>query len=277
MEWSKLKTIILILLLIVDLFLVGLALYLHHQTRQTRLDAEADLVALFAEHAITLDPAALPDEKSSFVLHFAARNSDAETGIASALLGSVTESSLEAGEHVFRSDRGTAVFYADGTFSFTPVRGTFPLTAEPREQAESYLRQMGIEAICIDVLATSRGTEVIFLQTLNDLPLFPCRSTLRFSSTELLSCSGRCVPGDLTVYGSEAAHTLPTLLLRFLTDVSNGGDICNRIDALAFGYHFTAYGSVISPVLCISTDIGDYYVDALSGTVDRSALLSDAA
>ncbi len=273
MAWSKLKTIIIILLAAVDLLLAGLALHLHEQTRQQHLAAQADLAALFAADDIAFEPATLPDENGLLLPCSTTRNADAEQTAAAALLGSVTETSFTVGTRTFTSDRGAAVFSADGSFTITPVDGAVPLSGTAARQAERWLRDMGLEAVLTDTEETEEMLRLTYTQTVEDQPVFACTVDFLFSSDALLSCSGRCFLGELQPYGIETNLSLSTLLLRFRNDVTGSGDLCSAITALDYGYRApAAYGGSLSPVLRVRTNIGDYFVDLSTAALERAVV-----
>ncbi len=270
MEWSKLKSIILILLVIVDLLLVGLALYLHAQTRHQRLSAETDLIALFAQSDITLPASCLPKREPLLSPRATIRDTEAEERAAAALLGEITDSNLSGSIHSFTSETGTAVFSADGKFSFTLAPGALPVTGSPARHASNQLRAMGIEGIQTESSGEAETSELVFTQTIEDLPIFSCTVTFGYDETSLVSCSGRCILGETPVRSGDTPLSTSTLLLNFLNEVKAGGDLCTEITALDYGYRFSgSYGSTLTPVLRISTNIGDYFVNASVASVNR--------
>ncbi|MBR2666663.1 MAG: hypothetical protein IKD96_00695 [Oscillospiraceae bacterium] len=271
MEWSKLKSIILILLVVVDLLLMGLAMYLHAQTRHQRQNAEADLIALFAQSDIALPPSCLPAREPLLSPRTTVRDTDAEAQAAAALLGEITETNLSGSTHSFASDRGTAVFSANGNFSVTLEPGALPAAGSPARQAAKLLRSMGVEAVQADAAGEAEAAELVFTQTVEDLPIFSCTVTFGYDETSLISCSGRCLLGETPVRSGDTPLSTATLLLHFLNDVKTGGDLCSEITSLDYGYRFTgSYGSALTPVLRISTNIGDYFVSASAASVDRT-------
>ncbi len=270
MEWSKLKSIILILLVVVDLLLMGLALYLHAQTRHQRMNAETDLIALFAQSDITLPASCLPKREPLLSPRATIRDTAAEEQAATALLGELTDSTLSGSTHSFSSEIGTAVFSADGNFSFTLEPGALPVTGAPARQAAKQLRAMGIEAVQTGADGDAEITELVFTQTTEDFPIFSCTVTFGYDETSLISCAGRCMLGEKPVRSGDTPLSTSTLLLNFLNEVKNGGDLCSEITGLDYGYRFTGtYGSALTPVLRISTDIGDYFVNASVASVNR--------
>ena len=61
---------------------------------------------------------------------------------------------------------------------------------------------------------------------------------------------------------------VPTVLMRFLALVLDSGRVCSSLDSLELCYSMTATaagdGSLV-PVWRITTDTGEYYINAVSG------------
>ena len=80
---------------------------------------------------------------------------------------------------------------------------------------------------------------------------------------------GSRLAGEVENSVTQSLLSTPTILMRFLASVSEGGSVCSRIEAMTPGYLTAGSGRLVqlTPVWRILTDTGAYYVDAVSGTV----------
>lgn len=67
----------------------------------------------------------------------------------------------------------------------------------------------------------------------------------------------------------ETPLAVSTALIRFLAGINEGGYVCSRIDSMTAGYRLSSSvrPARLDPVWRLSTDSGDYYVDAATGTL----------
>ena len=124
MQWSKLKTIILLMLVGVNLFLLALVglragqgAYYEDETRQTTIQ-------VLERGGITFVPEELPEDISLPVLALT-RNRESEKNVAQALLGTVTQTSESGVRPSYTGPKGTAEFSMNGAFTVTFTDGSW--------------------------------------------------------------------------------------------------------------------------------------------------------
>ena len=116
------------------------------------------------------------------------------------------------------------------------------------------------------------GGKVYSTTSADGVPLFSCRITLTYSEGYLTALSGNLMAvGEVSGENSEIL-SLPTVLMHFLHDVLDSGDVCSAIQTVESGYlqsqSFTGTIS-LQPVWFISTNTTDYYVNGVTGDVSR--------
>lgn len=270
MESSKLKNIVLLILVITNL-LLGLLMVIQGVTsRQRQTQTLLDAVALLEDRGITVDAGIIPldDFPAPMTLE---RDVNWEREMFAGLLGSDLTTTQRGLVSYYQSDLGQAEAREDGSFSISFADNAFPLdTLDVRAHGLSTLSLMGLEA---HVTAETEDTlEVV--QLWNGSPVFSCTLTLRYKNGALAELSGSRLVGVPTADTSQSAPlSSATLLLRFRAGIIDSGDACSAIRSATQGYVLSAGPagkSRLTPVLQLETDTSIYLVDALSGTLSRS-------
>ena len=236
MEWSKLKNIILLLLVSVNAFLLILVGVQESRAARYEEDTRQAAVRVLEQSGITFGPERVPQEAGPSPMTVT-RDRESEAIVAQTLLGDVSREGENDVRHRYSSVQGTAEFSMNGTFS---VR--FQPGAWAKEHERSY-----------EDASQS------------------CLERIDFQGTLISSESGER-PGQtvLTYYQNWEGTPLfaATVLVRFLAGVTEGGFVCSRIDEMNAGYLIvsgTTRPVELTPVWRITTDSGAYYVDAITG------------
>lgn len=267
MQSSKLKNIVLLILVITNLLLLlllGAQRLAHYKGEDKVLE---DAVALLADRGISVDPDILPrrDFPPSLSVE---RDTGQETALCTALLGTDTVHSQRGLVSFYTGEKGQAELQSDGAFTATLRPGAYPAGDDPGEHARSLLSQLGLET----ALLSAEGDTVTLHQLQDGAPVFSCVITLTYEEGSLRSLAGRRLPGQPTAADADRALSIPTLLTRFRSGVLESGDACSAILSATQGYLLSsgAHGGQLTPVLLVTTDANSYYVNALTGEVSRA-------
>lgn len=271
MEWSKIKNIIILILLAVNAFLLVQTVSREYKSAAYAEEARTGVVMVLAEEGIRMDGAALPDESRLSPMR-AERDRESERMMAEELLGPC-EKTGDRGPVTYRSTQGEAQFLSDGKFSVLFSGGGPALNgAAPVQHAAKLLAGLGYscEVVGEDVTAHT----VTVRQTLDGTPLFNCLSVLTYEGERLQSIRGQRLIG--TPGQEEPCRTLSvaTVLLRFLSGARDGGHVFSEIHSLTAGYEVTgsATGTArLEPVWRVVTNTKTFTVDGTDGTVKPAA------
>ena len=269
MQWSKLKTIILLMLVGVNLFLLALVglragqgAYYEDETRQTTIQ-------VLERGGITFVPEELPEDISLPVLALT-RNRESEKNVAQALLGTVTQTSESGVRPSYTGPKGTAEFSMNGAFIVTFTDGSWQRQPgqSVSDASRNCLEQIGFQAMEEEVLTQGDTTWATYCQVWEDAPVFSCQVTLTWEGESLVRMEGSRLDGTSTPSAQSLLST-PTVLMRFLAGVSQNGYVCSQITDMEPGYLTSGSSRSVqlTPVWRIDTDTGSYYVDAVSGLV----------
>ena len=136
MQWDKVKNVLIVILLAVNLFLLGNLGIKLWQNRQREAALEANLRSLAGGYGMTLDAGfQLPEDKVLPELSIDRSRADEEAAAAAMLGGEIERTEQEDGTVTFESEAGTVEWRADGR-----VRGSFAISEEAPAGAEAARR-----------------------------------------------------------------------------------------------------------------------------------------
>lgn len=269
MNWSRVKTVLIILFLCTDIFL--LATYFTSKYSSSKISEEIiqSTVSVLANNDITIEPQIIPD-KMPRVQYIEAENviSDYEA-FAKLILGD----SISPIDFGYESNRGRLTFYGD-RFNFTANTDIYALAdvvAVPdektaKEVSVSYLDELGFDLKNTDVSVTKTesGFSLVFSNNASNLPVFNSQVTVVIHNHIISSVSGIWFNETSSSGTAGDLKSITTALIDFIPDMAPG----TKITGISFGYSildFTVYHktSALIPVWCITDSTGNvYYLDA---------------
>ena len=277
MEWSKIKTIILIILAGTNLLLFSFVMRQDLQARSAQRQARQEAISFLENNGVSVAESVIPQEMS-LQPQQVERDRESEPELAQALLGSqVEERSLGGEVYRYHNQQGYIQFHADGAFQGEFVEGAFPLdTMNIRDYSVEIMKRLQfqgeIQTVSGDTDAGGDAT-VVLRQVWNGVPLFDRQVTLTYRGGSLVSMtSGRRLTGTPQADESRQSMEVPTALIRFYHGLTAMGDVCSCIDSIAQGYVGGSYSpgpSSLVPVWQIVTDTGTYLLDTITGEVTR--------
>lgn len=274
MPASKLKNLVILILVLANAFLLLLAVPLRAQRSQEEAAAAAQLQSLFARCGVSLDPAAMPESRTLYTLEFSP-DEDAALPAMQALLGEMVFIEEDSTRYLttYRSEQGACRLSRNGALS---ARLTGRAAAgDLSRAAEEELTNMGVELAYVDQpQRSSAGVySVTAVQKLLEVPVFSAAATLTFHNG---------VPGRLagTLYFDTEnlfrTDDLPCItcadaLVVFLDSRDELGWVGAAVTELTQGYlrAETASAAVVrlTPGWRIATDAGAYWVNGMTREV----------
>ncbi len=276
MESSKLKNIILTILIITNVLLLGLVIVQREGGREQRRRAIQDAVDLLAQQGIAVRAEDLPDGKLPAPMTVE-RSGAWEQEVFAALLGEDVTLTQRGLVSLYSGSLGAAEVRGDGGFSVTFAPGAYPLAQgeDMETHAQLLVQRLGFTA----QLSGREGDRVGLTQVYttsgprDHFPIFSCAVTVEYRDGQAVSMTGTHLPGTPTP-DRQAGEPLSTatLLVRFRAGIIDSGDACTAIHAATQGYVLSsdAGGALrLTPVLRLETDTNLYLVNALSGELSR--------
>lgn len=274
MEWSKLKNIIILILLAANLFLLIMAGVQQRDSVQYQEQAVQDVLTVLERNGIAVAPGIIPEQMSLSSMTVQ-RERELETELAQTLLGDCTLSDLGGGRYSYQSAVGSAEFRSNGNFSIIFPDGLDLAEGTENAAAHAVALASGIGlsgTVAQQVPAEDGGVNVVLYQTWKNIPVYSCQITLEYRDAALWSVSGQRLMGEPQMAGTqEQLLSVPTVLMRALNGINDLGDICSEITRLTPGYQMAnpAEGTRMEPVWYIETDTGAYQLNAITGILER--------
>lgn len=272
MESHRVKTIIIVILLIINGFLLVLVGARRSEARRYEQSALEGSIQVLSQNGIELDVDAVSD-RSGHESGTTQRDLALENQLASAILGQPVEGiSRGGGLYIYSSDRGQISFRAGGELSSQLVKDSYWKTSDPENFSAELADRLGIEIRRISYDVLGGNGQIIYQQLLDGVPVFSCRLILTFEDGYLTDLSGNLLAMGETSAESRELLSLPTVLMHFLDDVLTSGDVCSSILTVESGYLLTqSFTNTIGlqPVWYISTNTADYYVNGITGDLSR--------
>lgn len=283
MEGSRIKNIVIVILLLLNGFLLVLVGSRWAEDSHSHESARSSAIEIIRAGGIQLDGEIVPQDTALPALQ-ALRNLNRETELAVALLGG--QVSVEAlGGEVYRctNENGWIQFHSTGEFMAELEDRTFPLTQEAARHASDLLAGLGFDSRVLGDTVENGTGSVTLGQMLNGIPVLNCQAVLHYRDGELVSINqGRRVPGETMRIAGEESISVSTALMRVYNGLKELGDIYTRIESITPAYTMSVSLSGpahLAPVWYVKTDTGAYEMDIHTGRLGRlgsAAVTADA-
>lgn len=263
MERSRLKNIIILILVLVNAALLFSLGFRRTESLNSRSRTTEELTELFAREGISLRaklPADTPPAGKTLE-----RSIDRDRALAAAALGDeLTVSDEGGGIYTCFGSSGQAYFHANGSFS---ISGT--LAADnPEAFCRKFCKAGGYQDFTYSVSGGSGSGSAV--QYFEGYPVVDAAVGFRVENGVLVSISGTHLPSTFLSSGDRSSMTSATALTRFLVSRRESGTVVSEVSDVYLCYELqstTAAPMTLSPAWCIVTDTFNYYVNCLTGGV----------
>lgn len=265
MKASRLKTIVIVILLLVNAFLLFLLLSRRAEQTQAYERTVEQLCELFARSGVSFDRALLPENSDVYALS-PERSSTREMAFAKSLLGDDV-SAFDSGGGISRysSSLGSCSLRSGGTVDAVLSR---PLNDAAQFSRELF-RSFGYEEVSSSLNGGSGS--VTGMRRSKNGPIYNAALTLTFTDSTLTNVSGTFL-SDLDEGRRTDGLDAISALVHFLDYCGVSGVVCTEVSALDSGYLLQSSASAplrLIPVWRITTDVNNYYVNCKTGEVTR--------
>lgn len=274
MEKSKVKNLVIIILVLVDLFLMTIVISDAVKANSANRYKTDSVKAVFADNDIIIDDSVdLTDELSEAL--FLRRDETGEKYRAARLIGDCTTEDLGGNIYRYTGSEGQATFRGTGEFEIFLLSDAFDVGGDFVAASREVLDILDIEyargeepAVSVD----NGKTTVTLTCAYDGVPIYNAQVRFTYLSDYLKTVSGRKPLDEANgISSSQGAEDSITALMSFLSYVRSG-QLCTEISALDPGYSVQTQVSgdcVLNPVWCITTDTGRYYVDGFTGKTEK--------
>ncbi len=268
MKVSHIKSTVIVILALVNVFLLILLIVRKTQERAAHSRTVSQLVRLYAESGVELPDRLVITEALSLASVDPARDLSAEAAFATGLLGPCASEEVGGGIYRYVAESGQCLLRASGAVEASLDRAI----DDPEAFFEEFFSAHGFAALSSN-LSDGSG-EVTAVRMLPGSMVFNATLTLTFEQNRLVSVAGSFVPPVETVGAHGAGISGVTALVRFLDHSRQSGEVCAEITDVRGGYLLQSTASVsqrLIPAWSIRTDAGVYYVNSSTGEVTRGA------
>ena len=275
MEWPRVKNILIVLLVIVNLFLfVAYANSAMQEARSARA-AREELVSVLAARGFALDEALLPQKGAVLYPARAMRDSEREGELARALLGDAEGDRLGTGTMRDQSDAGELRVRAGGYFEITlsscpQVTDAASMRVFVQEIAAKLGMQIAEGEIPVEQDAASFRASVT--QMILGVPLYNCRLSAWVLSDQSAKITGRMMYDKVTILRGREPYAVTGLLLNLVEELESQGVHSGTIEEISAGYRVSVgsgsgnSGTLYAlPVWKLRVDGAEYFLGAMNG------------
>lgn len=270
MEWSKVKNIIILILLALNGILLFLAAGREYEYRRYQEKARTEVLTTMAANGVSLKADVLPEDAVLPALQLERESMQFEPEQVEALLGPCRREDESGGIRVaYTGEKGRMDAFSSGRFTVEFRSGTMVLGDR---DAEAYgagvLEQLGCESELVAREEDDGELRLTFRQIWGGIPVFNCESHLTYRDGELQRMEGRRLCGTAAAASQEKMITVPTLLIRFLSQRNESGRMFSKITHIEAGYQAASVRPFsLMPVWYIETDTGAYILSGTDGKV----------
>ncbi|MGN1002402.1 MAG: hypothetical protein ACI4PC_06485 [Oscillospiraceae bacterium] len=272
MDSSKIKNILILVLLLVNAFFLAVLIRDGAEERRSQAETAGELRTILEGVGITadqdLDFFREAPKKCTLL-----RDSQAEQRKVGAILGSVTAEDLGGNILYYSSASGKASLRGTGEMDMIFSGGSIGDGGKPERAAVRLLNKAGfdVDESSASVNASGENSSVTLCFAWEGYPIYNARVCLDYSGGRLQMLTGTR-PFD-TVSSTDAGDVMNCVsaVMRFVELVKSDGLICSRLEEVEPGYIMSVEvsgESDLTPVWKIVTDTGNIYINALTGKTE---------
>ena len=264
MERYRLKNIIILILVLVNVFLLSSLVYRKSEESAALRRTEEELVELFASSGITLEDRAISWETPTPPL-LLSRSEALERQAAEFLLGSGLHVSSQGGTNTYAASQGSVQFRSNGSFEAT---GDL-CTESPEDFCRKFCSKFSYSDLSfrLDSDTQYTGSAVFHHES---KPVYNCTVTFTILDGTLVHVSGTLLPQEGISAERESLLSAAAALTTFQQMRLEEGTVGSSILATELCYELESTAAstlTLESAWCIATDISKYYVNCSTGEI----------
>lgn len=274
MDNSKVKNIIIILLLIADIFLITLV---GGETRKEQKEQQSRIASIqdiFADAGITLDKN-IDLTQSSPTAYELSRSMETEEKNICRLVGKCAVEDKGAGKYFYAGITGQADFSGSGEFNILFETDKYSHSGDPASVAKEAIKKIKIYAVEDDFAPNSGDMTqgLTLFSTYDGVLIYNAPIKCYFSANRLSIVSGiRPLDSAIVMNSNNSGLDCISGLMTFLQYLRETRHVCSEIKSIKACYFNEVTGlgtSILRPTWRIGTDSGYFFVNTLTGKVEQ--------
>lgn len=268
METYRLKNIVIIVLVFVDLFLLFLFGTNIYEKKSSNNALIAETVNLLANNGIAITRDIIPDNTIPDTLTLVRSETD-ELSISKYVLGDSLNCTDEGGGiYLYENENGSAVFRNNGSFEITLADDSAPI-AEPLQYAAAFCAKYGYSK---PTEAPGTALTITAVEEIEKIAVYNCNLYFKFDGDRLSSVTGSYLPlPTITPEVSEGISAV-SALVKLVDYCNREGKICNEISDIRSAYTLQSTTSSpmrLVPVYMITTDSFACAVNRIDESIEQ--------
>ena len=263
MERSKLKNIVILLLVVLNAFFLILVVNQNQRAKAFQEAGREATISLLQEKGFSIEEEVVPWEQQLLGCTME-RNQEQEQQLARLALGEIGPRTGGTTAR-YESPQGSIQFFQTGRFVMNLEEGAVSASGGAVEiHAAEYLQSLGMDTKFQSKEEIDANlVQVTVLQLVDKVPVFSSEIVLEYQDGALQTISGMRLADNLTPSG-KASLGAETLLTNFLELILSGNVSCTEIRGITPGY-VHASETALTPIWRIETDTGIYELNCLTG------------
>lgn len=270
MSSSRLKSIIIVVLLLINLFFLTDIVTNNVRLARERSDTIDSIASVMKASGISFAEDAIGDI-SVLETYTTSQDAFADALIARTILGDCEPVLTDSGQW-YTGSRGSAFFNTSGVMIIELTEHYVPTGSTTVRAVKKLLRNMSIDAT-EPVVTVFGETEILtVLCTLRGNRIFNCTVTFEFRNGALINVTGRR-PSGLSESSGGSSVSFSTAALSFVRYVRDNNLEIDEITSVEPGYRMSAgaFGDgELLPGWLIVTGAGSYFAEASTGEIIRN-------
>lgn len=267
MRWSKIKNIIILLLVLVNAFLLAQVGLRTWRSQQARRETRERMIAILERNDVAFLPAEVPEE-----LGLTGRRvtlSPAGETEAAALMGPVSGQETLGTRTTYLGTLGAVTVSSSGDVEAVFSPNACPAEADRAAQGLELLSALGVQARLVRQDDTTGASVFRYVQLWNGVPVPEWSAVLVWGEEGLDRLTLRRLAGAEELLPAQDTLDAATALTRLLDELNRGeGYVCSQISAIYPGYLVNGTGILtLTPAWFIETDTWRFAVDGYTGAV----------
>ncbi len=269
MESSKIKNIILVILLLLNVFLLYIIFLDRSSAANRDMEAADAVVQTLKSNGISVGKSVDLSQATPSVYQIS-RDMAAEKSIVENLIRSARSEDLGGNIIFYSSGYAQASFRGTGEMDILFTSDLYEKGKNPVKSAARLMEKMGIE--CDEDMAKSEDGGVVVLPCLwQGCPVYNASLSFTFGGDQLLMITGTRLMDKAAQQSSVQVMDCLSVMLRFLEVTREEGFVCSDLEALELGYIMSvpvSGESTLTPVWHFKTNAGELYINAVSGRLE---------
>lgn len=272
MEGTKIKNLVIIALIFINVFFLIVVLSDHITDRVVYRQEMRDIQSLMEQNGIEIDINEISND-TELIQYHTQRMNDKEAEIAYIFLGETTIEDKGGNIYKYSGESGFATFRSSGEFEIELNNSGIYLDNNVNTMVKRLSKDLGVVAENFQILNENENILITVTCSSAGKLVFNCQISYVFTDDHLVKIVGRRFDYIEQDQVNTEILTAATALMRFLTYVDEVDYACSKIVSIQVGYFMSGIvpgEGKLTPIWLISTDNDNFFVNAVTGDVEIS-------